>query len=174
MRRYPEDCDFVLAIVKGLVEHDDGAAYFGSTMGYRSHEAEGIARGLLTRGPKECDGGGGQMFTIEATRLTEAGREAYKTLGLDRLPKTYGSRAYMWRDWPLIPGAEPPPVKLQKAAAAAPRLKKPAPLGRCWFLVQQPSTGSAKSRYAPRFDNCRNRARAGHKTCSKHQAHEGC
>lgn len=91
-------CDFVLAIVKGLVEHDDGGAYFGSLMGYRGHEAEGIERGLLTRGPKECDGGGGHMFVIEATRLTDAGRAAYAAFRLDFFPKTYGRRAYMW-DW---------------------------------------------------------------------------
>lgn len=95
-------CDFVLAIVKGLVEHDDGGAYFGSLMGYRAHEADGIERGLLTRGPKLIDMGGGHTATIEATRLTDAGRQAYATERLDRFPKTYGSRAYTW-NWDEVP-----------------------------------------------------------------------
>jgi len=91
-------CDFVLAIVKGIVEHDDGCAYFGSLLGYSHHEAQGIARGLLTRGPKQCADGGGGTMTIEATRLTDAGRAAYTTFRLDLLPQKYGSRAYMW-EW---------------------------------------------------------------------------
>lgn len=91
-------CDFVLAIVKGIVEHNDGCAYFGSLGGYRHWEEQGTKRGLLTRGLKECADGGGGVFTIEATRLTDAGRAAYDTFRLDLLPQKYGSRAYMW-DW---------------------------------------------------------------------------
>ena len=110
------DCDFVLAIVKGIVEHDDGGAYFGSLMGYKGHEAAGIERGLLTRGPKECDGGGGHKFVIEATRLTDAGKLAYTTERLDQYPKTYGSRAYMWKWVPAVTSTEvpEPPKKPRK------------------------------------------------------------
>lgn len=94
------NCDFALAIVKGLVEHDDGHAYFGSLLGYRAHEQDGIQRGLLIRGPKVCRDGD-QEFILEATRLTDAGRKAYDELHLERLPnKAYG-RAYFW-DWDVL------------------------------------------------------------------------
>ncbi len=105
-------CDFALAIVKGLIEHNDGGAYFGSLMGYRHHEADGIKRGLLTRGPKQIDMGGGHMETIEATRLTDAGRKEYDARCLHRLPTHYGSRAYMWK-WNVI---EPEVVSPEKAS----------------------------------------------------------
>ena len=42
---YRRDGDFALAIVKGLVEHDDGHCYFHSLMGYRHFEAIAIERG---------------------------------------------------------------------------------------------------------------------------------
>lgn len=77
------DVDFALAIVKGLVEHGDGAAYFASLIGYQSHRAEAITRGLVTTDGQE-------------ERLTDAGRKAYQEHGLDRLPRR--GRAYLW-DW---------------------------------------------------------------------------
>lgn len=77
------DVDFPLAIVKGLVEHGDGTAYFASLIGYQSHRAEAITRGLVTTDGQE-------------ERLTDAGRKAYQEHGLDRLPKR--GRAYLW-DW---------------------------------------------------------------------------
>lgn len=77
------DVDFALAIVKGLVEHGDGAVYFASLIGYRAHVGEAVARGLLTTDGQE-------------ERLTDAGRRAYLEYGLDRLP--WSGRAYLW-DW---------------------------------------------------------------------------
>lgn len=99
---YQTGCDFALAIVKGLVEHDDGGAYFGSLMGYRHFEAIAIARGHAVRGPKTCSDGG-REFVLEDTRLTPAGEAVYKELGLDRLPiKPPGmSRAEFWK-WDII------------------------------------------------------------------------
>lgn len=94
------DCDFVLAIVKGLVEHDDGATYFASLMGYQRYEAEGIRLGWLVRGPKMCRDGDTE-FVIESTRLTDAGRVVYADRHLDRLPNGKGLRAYFW-DWSVI------------------------------------------------------------------------
>ena len=77
------DVDFALAIVKGLVEHQDGVVYFASLIGYRAHVGEAVARGFIaTDGQEE--------------RLTDAGRKAYQEHGLDRLPRR--GRAYLW-DW---------------------------------------------------------------------------
>lgn len=36
------------AIVKGLIEHDDGTRFFGSTTGYASHLDKAILRGLVS------------------------------------------------------------------------------------------------------------------------------
>lgn len=97
-KKYPHrrDCDFALAIVKGLVEHDDGKAYFGSLMGYATHEKDAIDRGYACIGPKPIERG---TVTIQTTRLTDAGRAIYVELGLGRLPKS--GRAYAW-DWDVL------------------------------------------------------------------------
>lgn len=75
-----ERCDFRLAIVKGLVEHNDGTYYFGSTAAYNSHYHMAYQAGLVTIDKK----------------VTDAGVEAYSVEKLDKLPKT--GRAYAW-DW---------------------------------------------------------------------------
>lgn len=67
--------DFALVVVKGLIEHRDGAAYFGS------HGGDAVARGLIT-----TDG--------RAEQVTEEGRRAYQDQGLARLLKS--GRAYLW------------------------------------------------------------------------------
>lgn len=100
-RTTSDECDFALAIVKGLVEHDDGHAYFGSSVGYRHFEAKAIARGHVVRGTVLRDGGGGHMFECEGTILTDAGRAAYARLHLDRLPQINNRRAEHW-DWTVI------------------------------------------------------------------------
>lgn len=37
------------AIVKGLVEHDDGTRFYGSTMAYTFHFQNAVKRGLVTK-----------------------------------------------------------------------------------------------------------------------------
>ena len=39
---------FTAAIVKGLIEHDDGTRFFGSTMAYTYHHSNAVRRGLIT------------------------------------------------------------------------------------------------------------------------------
>lgn len=79
-------CDFGLAIVKGLVEHQDGTSYFGSLMGYSSHVFDATRRGLIAGDLKE------------GISLTERGRMLYDALALSTLPQQKLSRAYAW-DW---------------------------------------------------------------------------
>lgn len=85
-------CDFRLAIVKGLVEHNNGDTYFGSLMGYTAHWNTAHAAGWV----EHVDG---------KEALTKAGREIYVKCKLDSLPNTFGRRAYMW-DWSNIPSPE--------------------------------------------------------------------
>jgi hypothetical protein len=87
-------CSFPLAIVKGLIEHQDGTAYFGSTMGYSEHLRQAIEAGLV----ETPDGG--------PTRATERGRQEYEREGLAQLPTRMYSRAYMW-DWKAPRNTEP-------------------------------------------------------------------
>jgi len=91
------ELDWALVIVKGLVEHDDGSFYFHSLMAYRQHEADAIARGYVVRGPKVCLDNGGAPFEIEATRLTDAGRDIYRACGLERLPQGPHTTAMFWK-----------------------------------------------------------------------------
>lgn len=79
-------CSFPLAIVKGLIEHQDGTAYFGSTMGYGEHLRQAIEAGLV----EHPDG--------EPAKETERGQQEYEREGLAQLPTRKFSRAYMW-DW---------------------------------------------------------------------------
>jgi uncharacterized protein YjhX (UPF0386 family) len=87
-------CSFPLAIVKGLIEHQDGTAYFGSTMGYGEHLRQTIEAGLV----ESPDG--------RPTRVTERGRQEYEREGLAQLPTRKLSRAYMW-DWKTPRNTEP-------------------------------------------------------------------
>jgi hypothetical protein len=90
-------CDFALAIVKGLVEHDNPYTYFGSLTGFQGHEADGIRRGLLCRGPRKSTEGDGEYI---GTLLTDAGRQAYHAARLHLLPNTTRDRACAW-NWSL-------------------------------------------------------------------------
>lgn len=92
---FPRSCDFVLALLKGLVEHGDGTVYFQWLDGYATHENNAIKRGYVHLGPKRID----RRHVIRTTQLTDAGRAAYVELGLDRLPKS--GRAYAW-DWGVL------------------------------------------------------------------------
>ena len=62
---------FSAAIVKGLIEHDDGTRFFGSTAEYTYHQAVAEKRGLIT----------------EADVVTASGREWYGRC-LKQLPQT--------------------------------------------------------------------------------------
>jgi len=82
-------CDFRLAIVKGLVEHDQGDAYFGSLIGYTDHFNATQHAGWVTRNAAS------ELLTIE-------GRLVYLRCNLASLPNQLGRRAYLW-DWSSIP-----------------------------------------------------------------------
>lgn len=88
-------CNFAAVILKGLIEHNDSRAYFGSILGWVNYMNEAYENGWVTTG---------------AGKVTEAGKEHYTSSGLARVgpwdhrdwkegmkPNKY-SRAYMW-DW---------------------------------------------------------------------------
>jgi hypothetical protein len=90
-RRYEQkgaEWIFVLAIVKGLVEHGDPSSYFGSTIGLLDHARSAARKGML----------GGAPGSRPDLHLAVEAVELYRQLGLDRLPTQYASRAYTW-DW---------------------------------------------------------------------------
>lgn len=75
--------DFPAAVLKGLVEHNDAASYFGSTGALLTWLAIAEGRGWITgvKGPRV---------------VTAAGRKHYDESGLEQLPKIRDRRAYMW------------------------------------------------------------------------------
>lgn len=73
LRRTNAKMDFAAVVLKGVVEHQDGTAYFGSLSGYKHYEALAIAAGWILIGNEP----------------TGEGRRAYETMGLAALPKTY-------------------------------------------------------------------------------------
>jgi hypothetical protein len=75
-------CDFPAAILKGVVEKDDGTAYFGSLGAFTYYENQAIDRGWVTRGPQ---------YRMSAT---PKGHKVYREAKLDMLP--HKGRAYMW------------------------------------------------------------------------------
>jgi hypothetical protein len=77
-------CDQALALLKGLVDHDDGLRYFGSTLNYAAYLAGATRRGWVD----------------DAGDPTQAGCDEYVRLGLYDLPDT--GRYYLW-DWSAIP-----------------------------------------------------------------------
>ena len=93
-----ELCDFAAVVLKGLVEHQDPSAYFGSTGGVGYHSGEAEERGWIVRDARG--------FPLAST---PAGRAHYVASGLDKLgprapegwadgkPRRF-SRAYLW-DW---------------------------------------------------------------------------
>lgn len=82
-------CDFRLVIVKGLIEHHDGTAYFGSLGGYATYYAQAEELGWIAR-------------VEERDVVTDRGREVYHWTRLAELPKQLGRRAYLW-DWSTVP-----------------------------------------------------------------------
>lgn len=81
---------FPLAILKGLVEHKDGTAYFGSLMGWRHYALEAERLGWAKyQGP------------FNELKLTEVGEIMYEMLRLAEVgTQKKDSRAYLW-DWKL-------------------------------------------------------------------------
>lgn len=71
------------AIVKGLVEHDDGTRFFGSTMAYTYHFANAVKRGFVT----------------DSKVVTARGLEWYERC-LKQLPQT---RQAFWTDGVGLP-----------------------------------------------------------------------
>lgn len=63
-------------------------------------------------------------------------------------------------------------AKAERAAAADLKVQRPRRFLGCWARVKQPGTGSARSRYAPRYANCTRFARPGCNTCTQHQGLE--
>lgn len=76
-------CDYVAAIVKGLYEHKDGTAYFGSLIGYSYYFEQAVSRGLVERAGSSVE-------------LTDGGNKFYFEERLARFPKRRGSRANQW------------------------------------------------------------------------------
>jgi hypothetical protein len=76
---------FQLAIVKGIKEHNDGTAYFGSLLGYSKYEDDAKKWGWITNDDKPT--------------LTPLGERVYAECNLIRLPTKMFSRAYTWDGW---------------------------------------------------------------------------
>lgn len=74
---------FPLAILKGIIEHDDGTAYFGSLGGYLEHKRQAIELGWIEDDEPEC-------------HITLLGHDIYVRCKLSDLPTKRLSRAYMW------------------------------------------------------------------------------
>jgi hypothetical protein len=74
---------FSAAIIKGLVEHDDGTRFFGSTMAYTFHVENAVKRGYLSN----------------SQSVSALGREWYEQC-LKQLPQT---RQVFWTDGVGLP-----------------------------------------------------------------------
>jgi hypothetical protein len=72
--------DFPAAVLKGLIEHRDPGAYFGSTGALHMWRTVAKKRGWITDGDT----------------ITESGKRHYAESGLEALPKTPNRRAYLW------------------------------------------------------------------------------
>lgn len=82
------DTLFALAIVKGVIEHDDGTSYFASLGGYEHHLERARAREWVRCSEIEGE--------LDKLIVTDAGREVYERCKLSAFPQTYGHRAYAW------------------------------------------------------------------------------
>lgn len=78
---------FQLAIVKGVIEHNDPTSYFASLGGYLTYRLRAVVRGWIALGEGDHP---------EVT-VTPAGREVYDRCKLSELPNKHLSRAYMWK-----------------------------------------------------------------------------
>ena len=84
------DYMFPAAILKGIIEHDDGSVYFGSLLGYTGHCDLAIKLDWVARGRRS-----------QRLVATHFGHGVYAEARLDALPKRQFSRAYAW-DWGVV------------------------------------------------------------------------
>jgi hypothetical protein len=108
-------CHFDMAVLKGLVEHNDVGSYFGSFGGLGAYCADAAYFGWITMDLRP-DG----THDVWSAKVTDAGRHAYETLKLADLPQMKLSRAYLW-EWPVYcPGTlravRPEPASEEKGA----------------------------------------------------------
>jgi hypothetical protein len=75
---------FELALLKGLVEHNDGTAYFGSLGGYQTYLSNARTLGWVSQSEEGKD------------LPTESGRLAYGQYDLSGFTNKMFSRAYTW------------------------------------------------------------------------------
>jgi hypothetical protein len=117
--------DFAAAVLKGLVEHNDAAAYFGSTGALLTWI--GIAEGR------------GWIIGVKGPRtVTEAGRKHYDESGLEQLPKIRDRRAYLW-NWSCYTASEEPVPPPPPAQSSTPRARaKPARVVRAGKQTPRP------------------------------------
>ena len=83
------DNGFPATVLKGVVENDNGTAYFASLGGYLIHRRVAEQFGWIT-------------VTNEVEEATDFGHEVYKNAHLDALSRK--GRAYLW-DWTVIDAA---------------------------------------------------------------------
>lgn len=100
--RHPDLPMFELAILKGLIEHNDGTIYFGSLLGWQTHCVSAIAKGYVAFIDPDV---GSYSSNLAVTTL---GRELYEHLKLSSLPTRGYSRAYMW-NWDNVSNVMFPP-----------------------------------------------------------------
>lgn len=78
---------FALAVLKGVVEHQTGTAYFSSFLGYPVYVRYCAHQGWVTT--RTEDG-------LEHLTVTDLGLKVYREMNLERFPQKEGSRAYAW------------------------------------------------------------------------------
>lgn len=83
--------DFVVVVLKGVIDHRDAGAYFGSTMNLGNYVNEAIRRRWIKRCRIRKQG-----MLVNSYKATKEGRAEYRKRKLEELP-IYG-RAYMWDD----------------------------------------------------------------------------
>jgi hypothetical protein len=79
---FMKDTRIMLATLKGVIEHNDAGAYFGSLYSLPMFVDQCIEEGWLSQDEK----------------ATEKGRAAYVQYKLDKFSQTAGHRWYFW-DW---------------------------------------------------------------------------
>lgn len=83
-------CDYVLTVLKGVVERGDPGAYFGSFVGLSAWVDRAVIRGLVFRE-------GDQVYA------SSEGLQVYQSSGLERLP--HKGRATFW-NWSCVSEGE--------------------------------------------------------------------
>lgn len=89
------DCHFDMAVLKGVIEHNDAGSYFGSFLALGEYCTDAATAGWITMDLRP-DG----TPNVWSAKATDAGRRAYEMLKLADLPQMKLSRAYTW-EWPI-------------------------------------------------------------------------